>query len=289
MSLSELKTRQRWRLSDYQTALIELRSARVEFNQKEYRLFKGLTDKNGFFISKPEKITRRKRETIKKLIADLSVIRSRRMAYLAPRKKKRIYEAKKSSGFRSPFFNVIPLAIIPSLRAEVKWVKDRPVVYYPSVNVASYTAGIQKSGIYKAMKAAARIGDDPGDVIIPEVQKQIKQGDRIIKDIAKPNDLIRYRLRTIYGDIQPGNVYGISDNVEDLAEDLGKWLNKYQPTDEQGNFLVGYTVWLVKREENLPESFKPDYQLVTDKKQGRANAKKSKAKRQSKRAKIKGR
>lgn len=286
MTVSQLKTRQRWSVSDYQEALIALKSARVEQGLREYRIFKGLTAKNGFDVNRPEKLTRRKRETIKKLLADLAVIRSRRMVYLNPRNSKRRYHAKKQSGFRSPFFNVIPLPVVPALPVKVSWVENRPVIEYPTIGVKSLIVPIEKGPVYREMKQAAQMGDDPGDAVLPALQKQVRRAGRLIRKIGKPDDLVRYRMRTIYGDIQPGNIYGIHSIEDDLAEDLGRWLNEYRPADEQGNFLIGFTVWLVKREERIPESFKPEFKRVE---KGQGSAKKKRKARRSKRTRITGR
>lgn len=287
MSLSQLHNKQRWTADDYAAAVIELRSARADTQTGDRPIFRGLTKKNGFDASRPEKITRAKRRTLKKLLGDLSVIRSRRMGFVSPRKPKRRRSAQNASGFRSPYMAAIPIPLIPGLRAEIKFINDSPVVSYPTQKVTSVTRPISKAAIYRKMKAAAKVGSDPGDEIIPEVLSQIKKGTKDIKKMAGPNDLIRYRIRTVYGDLQPGNIYGITDNIDDLAEGMGAFLNKYGSDDADGNFLVGYTAWIVKREIDLPESYKPEWKAANSKK-GSGHGKKKKAS-QSKRAKIKGR
>lgn len=286
MSETKLHRKPRWTAEDYAEALLALRAARADTPTGDRPIFRGLTVKNGFDPKRPERITRSKRRTIKKLLSDLEVIRSRRMAFVSPRKPKRRREAQNASGFRSPYMAAIPLPLIPNLRAVVKWSNDKPVVEYPDQKVLSVTRPISKGPIYRKMKAAMVAGDDPGDVIIPEVLRQIKSGTKDIKKLAGPNDLIRYRIRTVYGDLQPGNIYGITDDEADLAEIMGEFMNRYAPTDKEGNFLVGYTAWVVKREIDIPESYKPDWQRVT---KGSGRGKKKKAKPRNKRARIKGR
>lgn len=277
MDNTHLKTGRRWRPVDYQNALIELRGAYGQNGTRTHKIFKGLTKQNGFDVNRPEKITRAKRKTIKKLIHDLQVIRSRKVIFMAPRKKSRIYQAKKSSGFRSPYMAAFPMPVVPNLRASIRWVKDRPVVEYPDIGVRSYTAGIQKAPIYRALKEAMD-DDESTDVIIPETLKQIADGHKIIKQIAGANDLVRYRLRTVYGDLEAGNVYGITDSVEILAENLGAFLERYEVTDKQGNFFVGYTIWSVNTEKAIPESYKPTYEKEV--KKGAKRGQKKQTKRQ---------
>lgn len=255
MTARALHTKPRWSQEDYREALGILRGATIEgAGGREYKLFKGLTARNGFDMQRPGRITRSKRHTIKKLLSDLSVIRSRRMIGVNPRKTRRRTFAKNASGFRSPYMSAIPLPVLPSVRAEVKWSKDRPVVVYPRQNVKSMTVPVNKSFMRKVMRDVEESGgdiDDVDDAIADTIEKQVRQAIRDMQPVLSKGDVIRFRLQTIYGGLDAGSRVAVSDDIKALIENVSEFINQYFEKDKEGNFFVGFTLWAASPQKTV--------------------------------------
>lgn len=242
----------RWHVRHYAEALQELRLARIEYNKKIYKVFRGLTKSNGFDISHPERLTRRKREQIKHLCVILALLRARDVVVISTRNKKRRRNAEIQSGIKSKYLAHVYIVVVPGLRTRVMWREDQPVIDYPNQGIRSRIYPFSRHAMLRDMREAIAGGDDAGDGLY----NYFHNFGRRLDDLRIPKGKERYfRLRGIYGDFEFGSAYpAYPDAVELMDEQLLAVTERYGINGSA--FPIGVIMWDVKWAGDIPETYR---------------------------------